>query len=174
MHHVVYRYSSTQIDLPDDLAEEIVEWGRRYLPDDAIYTDPDDPSFGRENEIHATVLYGIHEDSPDKVAALLEEQKPFACALGRVNLFQTNPKFDVVKAEVRSRELHRLHNRLKESLEVTDKYPVYRPHVTIAYVQPGAANRLKGGGAFLGRSFEVREIIFSSHAGKKTKLRLKK
>jgi len=172
MHDVVYSYSSTQIYLPDDLSDQIIEWGHQRITHGVVYTDPDDPSFGRENEIHTTVLYGIHTDDPKPVQELLRSQKPFTCKLGRVTLFKTNPKFDVVKIDVRSSELHRLHQRLNDHLEVTNSYPVYKPHVTIAYVKRGKADDLAGNRDFEGKKFEVAGIVFSSRSGKKTTLPL--
>ncbi len=169
MQDIVYNYSSTQIYL-DDLADKIIDWGQKHIPNKDIYTNPEDPSFGRENEIHLTLLYGIHADNPKQVKELLKEQKPFTCTLGKISLFKTNPKFDVVKIDVKGREIHKLHKLLSNNLEVTNSYPVYVPHITIAYVKPNKANHLIGNRTFEGKKFNVTEIIFSSKNGKKITL----
>jgi len=170
MHDVVYSYSSTQIYLPDDLADRIIHWGSQRIANNALYTDPNDPSFGRENEIHTTILYGIHSDDPTRVQALIQTLCPFTCKLSTVSLFKTNAKFDVVKIDVKCPELHVLHSLLSSNLEVTNCYPIYRPHVTVAYVLPGKADSLAGDRHFAGVGFRVAGIVFSSRNGRKTVL----
>jgi len=170
MHDVVYSYSSTQIYLPDELSDRIIQWGSLHIANGDLYTDPGDPSFGRENEIHTTILYGIHSDDPAPVQALVRTLRPFTCKLSSVSLFKTSAKFDVVKIDVRCPELHLLHKLLSGNLEVTNCYPTYRPHVTIAYVQPGRADVLNGSRDFAGERFRVGGIVFSSRSGKKTLL----
>src|SRR5262245_48786792 len=133
MQNVIYDYSSTQIYLPDDLSAEIVDWGYKHVPPTDLYVDATDPSFGRENEIHITVLYGILSDDPGLIQILLTGVSPIPCTLGRISTFDSNPKFDVLKIDVKSPELYDLHKKL-QSLPNNDTYPVYQPHVTIAYL----------------------------------------
>src|ERR1019366_10780127 len=102
MQDIVYSHSSTQINLPGELSAEIIEWGRTHVPEADVYQDPTDPSFGRENEIHITILYGLRTDDPSQVSALLQDVKPLTCALGRISIFKTNSKFDVLKIDVQS------------------------------------------------------------------------
>lgn len=52
-------YSSVQLNLPVALANEIISWGYKTIPERSIFSDPDKPSFGREDNAHITVLYGI-------------------------------------------------------------------------------------------------------------------
>lgn len=173
MHDVQYDYSSTQVNLPKDLSHEILSWSQDEVPENIIFKDPNDPSFGREDEIHVTVLYGLHTTDPEKVRLAVSGQKPFDCKLGKLSLFETNPKFDVLKIEVHSEGLRRLNKTLKNSgLKLTETYPVYVPHVTIAYVQKGKAAKYVGDRVFDGKKFHVAEILFSGKDGKKTKIQL--
>ena len=55
-----YNFSSTQINVPEKLADEIISWGFKNLPESIIFNNYDDLFFGREDNSHITILYGIH------------------------------------------------------------------------------------------------------------------
>lgn len=67
MHNVRYDYSSCHINVPSPLNQEIIEWGRAQVADEDLYVTQRDPTFGREDEIHITVLYGLHSENSDAV-----------------------------------------------------------------------------------------------------------
>ena len=159
-------FSSTQINLPKSLANEIIEWGREHIPDSFLYETE-----GREDEIHVTVLYGLRDEEPDNVKEILEKEKQIKFKLGKISLFNTNEEYDVVKIEVESPGLHKLH-RLLQALPHMDSHPKYNPHVTIAYVKKGKAKRIVGEPHFEGEIITGKEIIFSSFNGEKTKIQL--
>lgn len=167
-----YDFSSTQFNLPGDLATRILEWGDLHVPDSSLYTDPDDPSFGREDQPHITVLYGIHSGDPKPLEKLLYGEKSFEIVLGKMSLFTTNDKFDVLKINVEAPALHKLHSVLTNSVKTTETYPKYIPHVTIVYAKKGKVNEFVGDATFEGESFVVRELSFSSKNGKKTLIRI--
>ncbi len=168
MKKTEYKFSSTQINLPKELSEEIIDWGKKHISDDEIFAED---GLGREDEIHITVLYGLHDKKPDDVQKILENIKPFEISLGKISVF-TNPlKYDVIKIEVESEKLHELNKNLQK-LPHTNAYPTYKPHVTIAYVKKGKGWKKGGDKTFLGRHFEANSIIFSSRAGSKTKINL--
>ena len=161
-------FSSTQINLPKNLAKEIIIWGREQLPDSFLYQ-----AEGREDEIHVTVLYGLKDEQPNQVKEILEKQKQIKFKLGKISLFDTNEEYDVVKIEVESPGLHKLHKLLK-ALPHQDSHPKYNPHVTIAYVKKGKAKRIVGNSHFEGEIILGKEVIFSSFNGEKTKIALKR
>jgi 2'-5' RNA ligase len=169
--HKRYDYSSTQVNVPEKLAREVLSWSMKNIPNSWIFRDPSDPGFGREKEIHVTVLYGLHDEKPDRVIKLLKECKSFACKLGKVTTFN-NPSFDVLKIDVESQELHDLNKLIKENLPSTNSYPVYKPHATIAYLRKGKVQELKDNEFFVDKEFTANEIIFSSRNGMKYKIGL--
>lgn len=171
-YDVKYQYSSTQVNLPDKLAQNILEWSDHHVPDSMLYTNPDDPTFGREEEPHITVLYGLHSSDPRPVEKTLQNERPGEVVLGKMSLFTSSDKFDVLKIEVESEMLRRLHKTLSNNLPATDAYPSYIPHVTIAYVQKGKADKFVGDDAFKGENFRPDELMFSSKNGFKTKIRI--
>ncbi len=170
MNNTKYSFSSTQINLPKDLADSIIKWGKETIPDNEIFKDPSDPSFGREDEIHVTVLYGIHSDSSLESKKLIDREKPFTIELGKIGVFTTNDQFDVVKINVNSPELHSLNKKLVNNLEHTNKFKEYQPHITVAYLKKGKGWKYQGNNVFNGKLFQVDHVYFSSKNGKKTKI----
>ncbi len=163
-----HQFSSTQINLPQNLANKVFEWGEENIKDENLYVQDDD--HGREDELHITVLYGLHANSPDKVKELLKEEKPFEVSLGRVSSFKQD-NFDVIKIDVFSEKLHKL-NKVLNELPTTNKFSTYRPHITIAYVKNNSCNKLLGDKTFVGQKWVARTILFSSKCRDKTPIQL--
>lgn len=165
-----YEFSSTQFNLPENLSQEIKTWSLKELPENDLYQME---GYGRETEFHVTILYGLHDDTPTKLKRLIyklrenEEIRPFSCTLGKMSVFNSKPDFDVLKLEVESPELHRLNRILSNSLEFSNDYPTYQPHVTIAYVKKDKGNKFKLNSAFNGKKFLVDKILFSDKNRKK-------
>lgn len=167
MFNVKYNYSSVHVDVPNPLAVEIIEWGKKQITDDEIYVTQKDPTFGREDEIHTTILYGIHSENPDEIREIVGNSGTITAKLGKVGVF-TNPyRFDVVMIEVISEDLRRLNKILDERIKYTNKYGEYKPHVTIAYVKKGKGWRHFGQSKWKDREFSCQNLIFSSRDGSK-------
>lgn len=172
MRNVRYDYSSCHIELPKSLATEIVKWGREKVNDNDIYVTHHEPNFGREDEMHITILYGIHAENSDVIRDILEDSGPIEVELGKIDVF-TNPfKFDVVMIEVNSDDLCRLNEKLQKSVKHTSKYPTYKPHVTIAYVKKGKGWKHHGLDIWNGTQFTSDYAIFSSKDGTKERIAL--
>jgi len=160
-----YDFSSTQVNLPHALANKIIKWGKVHIPDNELH------ELGREDEIHATVLYGIHDSEPDAVKKLLKSIQPINIKLGKISLF-SDDEYDVIKIDVRSPDLHKLNAKLRDSLKYTSSHPIYKPHVTIAYVKKGRGKKYDGLDPFDNNSIKINQIIFSSKDGTKTTISL--
>ena len=173
MQNAKYNFSSVQVNLPHDLAQEIIRWGKEHIPDNELYTDDKPGHLGREDEIHLTVLYGLHADSPQQTKELVSKTKPFPVHLTKIGIFSTNPDFDVVKINIDGDELRDLNARLAKNCQHTNRHGSYQPHVTIAYVQKGDGWKHEGNSQFDGKSFMANELIFSSRSAGKSKIPLK-
>ena len=164
-------YSCVQVNVPIELASQIMKWGRQNIADRDVYSEGKEK--GRENEMHVTVKYGLHTASDKELRHLFEDYHPFKVSLGKITKFTTDDKYDVVKIDVSSDELHDLHDVIGKTMDNTDEHPVYRPHLTISYVKKGTCEDLVGRDDFEGRNFMVDEIVFSSKSGKKNKISIK-
>lgn len=173
MRKTNYEFSSTQANLPKQLADRIIKWGKSNIPNKDIFRDPADPSFGRETEMHVTILYGLHDSHPDEIEEFIEFQEPFEVELGVVSLFTSHDKFDVVKLEASGSGLFKLNKLLRNNFNYTNKFPEYKPHVTIAYIKKDLGNELVKDDTFKGQSFLVDKVKFSSKNGSSRMMPLK-
>lgn len=165
-----YSYASTQVNFPESIAKRVIEWGNDRIPDSNIHEDPDDDSMGREDTVHCTVLYGLVDQDPEPVRELLAGERTVKATLGKITLFE-NDEFDVVKIDVKSPDLHRIHEQLSV-LENENKFPEYKPHVTIAYVKPGSGSLYSGVTEFEGTEVTFDTVVFSPSDGETTDIRL--
>lgn len=162
-----YSYSSVLYMLPDSVGKKIYNWGLKNIKEEDLYYDSEESGYGREDDMHCTVVFGIHDKTSKTVRKILKEVAPFTIKLGKINAFTTPDKFDVVKVEVVGSELHKLHHQICDNIEVTDSYPEYRPHATIAYVKKGKSKKYIGSNVFKDISMKVDKVVFSSRSGVK-------
>lgn len=169
-HGVEYEYACTKIDLPKDLADEIIAWGKKNIPDKYLYTDEDN-SKGREDDIHITLLYGIISDKPGQTARVVGEKEPFDVRLGLINAFRDKENYDVIKIAVESSELEKLHYAMRGKIKNDNTFPTYTPHVTIAYVKKNSMNKLLGDETFKGKTFKAKNVTFSDGKNKENSIK---
>lgn len=168
----LHPYSSVQINLPSILADQVVRWGQSTIHDKDVYCPPNDLIHGREDEVHVTLLYGIHSQSPEETQSILSRQNPFEVRLGHISIFTSNEEFDVVKIEAISPSLFHFNQLLKTNIQNTPCYDIYRPHVTIAYIKKDLYKSLVGNNNFKDWRWTANSVIFSSTTGEKTAIRL--
>lgn len=171
-HKNKYEYSSLLFELPEDLTDSVISWGFDHVPNESLFLDLKDPSFGREDDVHITLIYGIHSDNLKYVSNLFVNEKPFECKLGNINVFTKSDKFDVLIVSVECEELHRLNRKMRRELEATESYPIYVPHVTICYLKKGEGDKYVGDDIFADEKFDLNEVLFSSKTGIKTPIKL--
>jgi 2'-5' RNA ligase len=160
MNKLAYEYSSTQIDLPKSLANEIIAWGRNNIQDKDLYIEPGEESTGRILDSHITLKYGLHDNHSGKVRDVLSKQGPIKYELGKISKFK-DKDYDVIKVEVKGPDLHKAHEELKANTKNTETHATYNPHVTIAYVKKG----VEPDGdldEFTGRAATANRVTFSS------------
>jgi len=167
-----YDKSLAEVALPKDLAKTIVEWGKKNIPDSDL-SESSDGTQGREDEIHVTVLYGLGDGDEQVVGEVVEPLSPFDVRLGLVTLFKDKKDHDVVKIDVESPDLQKLHYTLVDTAGVKTGYPTYVPHVTVAYVKKGAGDKVLGSEEFRGKVFKVQEVIFKGTDKHEIKILLK-
>lgn len=172
MHNVKYDYSSCHIDVPDLIANDIINWGRENVTDEEIYVTHKDPTYGREDHIHITILYGIHCETSVEVRKILENSGPIKVKMGKVDIFTDPYKFDVVMINVKSDELMKLNEQIKRSVTYSNRHSLYSPHATISYVKKGKGWRHKGVSVWEGKEFTCNLAVFSSKNGVKESITL--
>jgi 2'-5' RNA ligase len=157
-----HKFSSTQLDLPDESSAAVKEMGAT-IPDKDLAPD------GREDKPHITVKYGLHGEDPEAVRKLLAKEPPVTVKLGKTSFFPNgeSENGDVVKVDVDSPELHKLNKKIANAMPHTDTHPEYKPHVTIAYVRPGLGKRYEGNASLEGHTMTFDRLTFSAKDGTK-------
>ncbi len=162
-----YDFSSTQIDLPPSAAGNVQKWSRDNLSDNDIYHEKGDRPYGREENTHCTVKFGLHTNDAEVVRQKIKDFGAFEIELGEVSRFVPKDKpYNVVKIEVESDRLHDL-NKLISELPNSDEHPQYKPHITVAYIKDGTNTEVSGKRPFAGIMIPVTEIVFSPKNGDK-------
>lgn len=131
------KHSSTQVNLPKDVAKFITNYGRQ-IPESMLAED------GRETEPHITVLYGLPEKQDvAEVAQSLGGEGPIKVKFGKTSVFDVKGKYDVLKIDIESSDIHRLNGKVA-ALPHTSTHPQYVPHATIAYLKSGEGKKWSG------------------------------
>ena len=159
-----FDYSSAQVDLPEDLAEFFVDYAGE-IPEEEVYTDPEDGIPGREDAPHITIRYGMDTIDPADLAPALEGAGPIHATLGKVSIFETD-KYDVIKVDVESPDLHSANKAVGDAVELPgETFKDYQPHITIAYVKKGEGAKYVGDTYFEGAEVVFDQATFSSKDG---------
>lgn len=162
-----YSYSCVLFIFPSEEAKSILDWSKENVPDSVLFEDDDK---GREDEIHVTVLYGLHTNEVGPVQEILSNCKSFEIELGNLSKFESD-KYDVLKIDISGNALNSCNKSLRE-LDYTSNYDEYNPHCTIAYVQKGSCDDLIGNEEFSGRKITVNKVVFSPAEGDRTTISL--
>jgi hypothetical protein len=158
-------FSSVQSNLPFPISQDIYNWNLKNIPDQILTGD------GRENDVHVTIKFGLHIVDFTEIRDLFVNEKPVKIKLGKISLFNSKD-YDVIKIDVDSPELHRLNKLISDSVETTDTYPEYHPHITLAYVRKGAGAPYNGLRTFEGREVVLDSVLFSGKDNRKTIFKL--
>lgn len=160
---LAFSYSSTQINLPEDIAKKVIEWGNANIPEEEIFSGDDgDYDLGREKRPHVTVKYGLHTVDAKEVEQIIAGNGEVLISLGNISIFEPEGKdYDVVKIDVKSDDLTSLNGKVS-TLKNSDEHPVYKPHVTIAYVKKGEGQKYVGRQDFENISFNSDVLDFSA------------
>ena len=117
------------------------------IPKNELYFGTDeekkDNQYGLEKESHVTLAPCLDSDADlTKLKELLLPLKEYKCILNNISIFE-NDDYDVLKADVKCPNMHKTYNKIKENFELHSAYKEYHPHMTIAYMQKGMADKYK-------------------------------
>lgn len=151
-----YEYSSLQINVPDNIKNVILQWSKENIKDEYLTDD------GRELDTHITVLYGIDDEDDNNVKKLLNGKNiKINIKFGKITKFKNNENFDVIKLSIFSKALHKLHHFIENNIDASgNKFDVYQPHCTLAYVKKNSCDHLLNQELNL-ESFNVNNLTFS-------------
>jgi len=161
----VHDYSNTQVNIPEKEASEVRSFAKE-IPDAEIYEDPKDDSYGRIDDPHVTVRYGMETLDPKEIEPAFKGVGPIKIKMGKVSIFETD-KYDVVKIDIESEDLEKANKQVGETVDLPgETHKEYKPHATIAYVKKGEGKKYIGNTFFEGKEITIDEITLISKDGK--------
>ena len=135
-------YSWVALELPEKVINKVKAFQKKIDKDDLHVDKKDWHGYGIEENPHITVKYGLETEDADEVKEALRGQSGGEVSFDDVEIFE-NDEHDVLVMRMRSKDLTRLHKTLKKNLKNEESYPVYKAHVTIAYLLVGKGEEYK-------------------------------
>ena len=171
----MYEFSSTQVTFSSTDAADFLSYANT-IPDEDLYNgEEDSPSekYGRETEPHVTAYYGIKGNEAAPLELSLQGSGPVKVKLGEITAFvNENKPYDVLKVDVESDDLCRLHALIGESCDCEDQWPVYHPHLTVAYLKKGLSAKYIGDKRFAGKEYTFNSLTWSPAEGARSEIQL--
>jgi GGDEF domain-containing protein len=169
-----YKFGNTQANIPDDSeAAKGLDIARSIISTSDLAGKGKDIGDGGN---HVTVRYGIDGDDTEGIKKFLSQQAPFEATLGKTEKFPPSEHSDgaaVIVAPINAPELHRLNAELEKHGKFTEpSFKEYKPHATVAYVDPEKANRYVGMTITQGAKFPISEIAISKKDGSQEVVKL--
>ena len=147
-------------DVPqkDDILEFI-----KKIPNECVYEEAGE-NYGKDMNPHVTVMYGLSPVEETRVKELLNKvPKNIMAELGKVSKFShADTPYDVLKIEVKSPHLNKIHEMIRNNFDNNYKWPQYSPHVTLAYVKKGTCNEYVGNKTFEGMKVMFETFMYSN------------
>lgn len=165
-----YDYSCVMIPVPTGVKEKFLQLSKGVIKDEELFIDPLDPSFGRAEDPHVTVLYGIHENECiHRIEQVLRDVSPSEFEVLGFGMFDKDPKHDVIITRVGGRDLFRLNEAMAEEFpDHHNDHGEYKPHITLGFVKKGLGPEILKRVKLLNPRMRVpiQEIEFSRNDGK--------
>lgn len=174
-----YKYGNTQADVPaDSEAGKALAQARAQIdPNDLMPSSNTSGGGGLEDQAHITVRYGIDGDDHDGIKKYLESQAPFEATLGETTAFPPSKHSDgaaPVVVSIESPDLRKMEKEIDAHGKFIDRtFPDYRPHVTLGYVKPEAAEKYVGMKDLQGKKFTINSVSISKKDGSTETVQLK-
>ncbi len=147
----------------EEAARLILDFNYKTISEDLIYKEGAD--FGREQHPHITLKYGLVQPyTEEQMRQMIRNVIPFDVRVKGVSVFESDDRYDVVKFDVESEELNRLHEMFGK-LPNHDEHPEYHPHMTLAYVRKGMGNRFARNPKRFAR-VPIKTLVYSERGNK--------
>ena len=157
------RSASTQVEITDaDVLANIVRIQNSLDPKDVLKLE-DNP--------HITVRYGLDDIGSERVAWIVKQYRSIRVQLGSLSLFE-NAEETVLKISVTSKDLDNIYRHLG-ILPNKTTHADYVPHLTIAYLKPGAGSKyLELRSGLEGKELVFDQVLYSDLERNKTGIAL--
>lgn len=110
--------------------KEFIHTAQELVPKEML-TGQGKPDFPE----HITLLFGVPKDSIDIAKKIINETAPFEINLKEYGYFD-NEDSSVLHVRCESKEMTKLHERMKKEIENTHREGSFKAHITVAYLKP--------------------------------------
>lgn len=119
---------------------------QKTIPEDEIYfgeTKEQKDDYGIETEAHISIAFGLETDVKfDDFKKHLFPLDEYKTILVNVSVFE-NKLFDVLKVDARCPKAAESNKLIQKDFELHTEYKDFHPHMTIAYLKKGFADKYK-------------------------------
>lgn len=114
---------------------------QKKIPSRELYTEENNEDYGLEKQSHVTLVPCLDNDIDiDKLKSYLKPINEYDIVLTDISKFECE-KFDVLKCAVKSKALKDTNKEIVDKFETHSEYKDYNPHMTIAYMKKGMADK---------------------------------
>lgn len=114
---------------------------QKKIPSRELYTEEDNEDYGLEKQSHVTLVPCLDNDIDiDKLKSYLKPINKYDIVLTDISKFECE-EFDVLKCAVKSKALKDTNKEIVDKFETHSEYKDYNPHMTIAYMKKGMADK---------------------------------
>jgi 2'-5' RNA ligase len=111
------------------------------IKEEELYFEDDNDDYGLETNPHVTLVPCLDNDVDlEKLKTYLDDLSEYDIILTDLSKFECD-KFDVLKCTVKSEKLKETNKKILKDFEMHSEYKVYQPHLTIAYMKQGMADK---------------------------------
>lgn len=119
----------------------IIKELQKKIPSRELYTEEDNEDYGLEKQSHVTLVPCLDNDIDiDKLKSYLKPINKYDIVLTDISKFECE-EFDVLKCAVKSKALKDTNKEIVDKFETHSEYKDYNPHMTIAYMKKGMADK---------------------------------
>lgn len=120
---------------------EFIKALQKKIKKEELYIDEDNDDYGLEKESHVTLVPCLDNDVDlDKLKTYLKDISEYDIVITNISKFECD-NFDVLKCAVKSENLKKTNKEIKKDFKTHSEYDKYEPHLTIAYMKHGMADK---------------------------------
>lgn len=120
---------------------DFIEKIQSKIKKEHLYTEEDNDDYGIEKNPHVTLVPCLNNDvDVNKLKTYLDDISEYDIILTDLSKFECE-NFDVLKCAVKSNKLIETNKKIVKDFETHSEYKDYTPHLTIAYMKHGMADK---------------------------------